>query len=386
MDKIILIRYGEIHLKGKNRKFFENTLISNIKDNLQPYQCKFTRSTARYVISDYSECDESKIIDALKKTFGIHSVSVAYVCDTSIEEIAKLAISIAADHGTFRVNTNRADKTFYMNSMEVSREIGGLILEVKPHLAVDLFEPTFTVNIDIRENGKTYVYSKSINCYDGMPVGCGGKGLAMLSGGIDSPVACFNMAKRGLKLDLLHFHSYPYTSEMAKEKVIELAKILRPYTGPTMLICAPITKIQEEIHRKCHSSYMITLVRVFMMRIAEKIALSRNCGCIVNGESLGQVASQTLESIFVTNSQIKVLPVFRPLIGSNKEEIIDTSKKIDAYETSIKPYEDCCTVFLPDSPITRPHLSDVERELAKLGDIDALIENAVRNIEVIEII
>ena len=219
-----------------------------------------------------------------------------------------------------------------------------------------------------------------------MPIGTSGRGMVMLSGGIDSPVSCYSMAKRGLKLDMLHFHSYPYTSEMAKEKVKHLAEILRPYTGPVTLICAPLTKIQELIHAKCNTQYMITLVRVFMMRIAEKIALERKCGCIVNGESLGQVASQTLESITVTNAQIKKLPVFRPLIGSNKEEIIDISQKIGAFETSIQPYEDCCTVFLPDAPVTRPKMKNVEFEMSKLGDVQSLIDECVANIEIVEIV
>ena len=386
MDKLILIRYGEIHLKGKNRRFFENALIKNINDNIKAYQHVFERAPARYIVSGYKPADENAIIDALTKTFGIHSISIAYECDSDIDKIAELAVSLSRDDGTFRVTTNRADKTFPLNSMQISREIGGRILEKKHSLAVDLFNPDFTVYIDLRENGKTFVYSDTILCPDGMPVGCAGKGLAMLSGGIDSPVACYSMAKRGLKLDMLHFHSYPYTSEMAKEKVRHLAEILRPYTGPVTLLCAPMTKIQELIHEKCDTSYMITLVRVFMMRIAKKVALQRKCGCIINGESLGQVASQTLESITVTNSQIKCLPVFRPLIGSNKEEIIEISKKIGTYETSIQPYEDCCTVFLPDDPITRPKLKNAERELKKLGDVDALIEDSVNNLEVIEII
>lgn len=386
MDKLILIRYGEIHLKGKNRRFFENALIKNINDNIKAYEHVFEHAPARYIVSGYKPADENAIIDALTKTFGIHSISIAYECDSDIDKIAELAVSLSRDDGTFRVTTNRADKTFPLNSMQISREIGGRILEKKHSLAVDLFNPDFTVYIDLRENGKTFVYSETILCPDGMPVGCAGKGLAMLSGGIDSPVACYSMAKRGLKLDMLHFHSYPYTSEMAKEKVRHLAEILRPYTGPVTLLCAPMTKIQELIHEKCDTSYMITLVRVFMMRIAEKVALQRKCGCIINGESLGQVASQTLESITVTNSQIKCLPVFRPLIGSNKEEIIEISKKIGTYETSIQPYEDCCTVFLPDDPITRPKLKNAERELKKLGDVDALIEDSVNNLEVIEII
>ena len=205
----------------------------------------------------------------------------------------------------------------------------------------------------------------------------------MLSGGIDSPVAGYMMAKRGLKLDAVHFHSYPYTSELAKQKVVDLAKIMSDYTGEITLMCVPFTKIQEEIHRCCDTSYMITLVRRFMMRIAERIALMRGCKCLVNGESLGQVASQTLESICVTNSMIKELPVFRPLIGLDKDEIIEISKKIGTFDTSILPYEDCCTVFLPDAPVTHPTINRAEREESRLHDIDKLIDEAVENIEII---
>jgi len=386
LDKLILIRYGEIHLKGKNRKFFENMLIKNIKDNLSNYTFTFERAPARYIVSNYEEEYESEIIDILTKTFGIHSLSVAVSTDSDMDKITEIAKSMAEESGTFRVNTNRADKSFPLTSVQVSKEIGGRLLRYNKNLSVDLFNPDFTVNIDIRENGKTYVYSDVVNGLDGMPVGCAGKGLAMLSGGIDSPVACYSMAKRGLKLELLHFHSYPYTSEMAKDKVKELAKILRPYTSTARLICAPLTKIQEEIHNKCDSSYMITLVRVFMMRIAESVAKKFDCGCIVNGESLGQVASQTLESIFITNAQVKELPVFRPLIGMNKEEIIDVSQKIGTFETSIQPYEDCCTVFLPDSPVTRPTMKRAMRELAKIENVDELLQEVIDNLEIIEII
>ena len=385
MDKLILIRYGEIHLKGKNRKFFENMLIKNIKDNLSEFEFEFERAPARYIISHYDQNYEQEIIDILTKTFGIHSLSVAYCTDSDIDKIADIAIKIAQSEGTFRVNTNRADKTFPLNSMQISREIGGRLLRTYKNLQVDLFKPDFAINIDLRENGKTFIYCDTVKCLDGMPVGCAGKGLAMLSGGIDSPVACYSMAKRGLKLELLHYHSYPYTSAMARDKVEELAKILRPYTSTSRLICVQLTKIQEAIHEKCDTSYMITLVRVCMMRIAEAVAKKFDCGCIVNGESLGQVASQTLESINITNAQVKELPVFRPLIGMNKEEIIDVAQKINTFETSIQPYEDCCTVFLPDSPVTRPTMKRAMRELSKIGNIEELVNEAIDNLEIVEL-
>ncbi len=386
MDKVILIRYGEIHLKGKNRRFFENKLVENIRKRLDGIDHVFINKRSRYVVSDYLPEIENELVRRLKTVFGIHSISIAEIAASSIDDIVEKAIKICKPLGKFRVTVNRADKAFPMSSLETARHVGGKLLESYPKLTVDLHEPDFVVNIDIREDGGTFVYIDKIACAKGMPVGSAGKGMLMLSGGIDSPVAGYMMAKRGLQLDAIHFHSYPYTSELAKQKVIDLAKILTDYTGEINLICVPFTKIQEEIHRCCDSSYMITLVRRFMMRIAERIAVMRECGCLINGESLGQVASQTLESINVTNSTIVTLPVFRPLIGMDKEEIIEISQDIGAFETSILPYEDCCTVFLPDSPVTHPSIKRVEREEARLGDFDALIEDAVNNIEVIKIV
>ncbi len=383
MDRVILLRYGEIHLKGKNKKFFEDKLIGNIKQKLDGLDYRFSYKRSRYVISDYRPETENEIIERLRKVFGLHSLSVAESTKTDLEAITETAVALSKKSGKFRVSVNRADKTFPMNSVETAKYLGGKILNSNPNLTVDLFEPDFVVNVDIREDGGTFIYTDKIACANGMPVGCAGKGLLMLSGGIDSPVAGYMMAKRGLKLDAVHFHSYPYTSELAKQKVVDLAKIMSDYTGEITLMCVPFTKIQEEIHRCCDTSYMITLVRRFMMRIAERIALMRGCKCLVNGESLGQVASQTLESICVTNSMIKELPVFRPLIGLDKDEIIEISKKIGTFDTSILPYEDCCTVFLPDAPVTHPTINRAEREESRLHDIDKLIDEAVENIEII---
>ena len=381
--KTILIRYGEIHLKGRNRGFFESCLVRNIKNRLYGINYTFTCKRTRYVISDFAQEDEYEIIDRLKTVFGIHSISVAQYVPSDFETISNTAIEMCRDYGTFKVDTNRADKKFPLTSVEISRQIGGRILAKKHNLSVDLFNPDFVVNIDVREDGGTFIYTEKILCAGGMPVGTAGKGMALLSGGIDSPVACYMMAKRGLSLDAIHFHSYPYTSELAKEKVIDLAKILTAYTQKIHLLCIPFTKIQEEIHKNCDSSYMVTLVRCFMMRIAEKVAIKRGCGCLINGESLGQVASQTLESINITNSQITTLPVFRPCIGMDKDEIVAIAQKINTFETSILPYEDCCTVFLPDSPVIKPDPNKVVSELEKLGDIDALINEAIENAEVI---
>lgn len=379
---MILIRYGELHLKGRNRGFFESALIKNIKARLVGFKCNFEVKRARYIVSDYEIDRESELIATLTKVFGIHSVSVAHYVPSDIDLICKKAVELSRDFGTFKVDTNRADKKFPLTSVEISKKVGGAILSVKHNLEVDLFNPDFVVNIDVREDGGTFVYADKILGAGGMPTGTAGKGLLLLSGGIDSPVACHMMAKRGLRIDAVHFHSYPYTSELAKEKVINLAKILTKYTNKIHLLCVPFTKIQEEIHKNCDQSYMVTLVRCFMMRIAERIALERKCGCLINGESLGQVASQTMESINVTNSQVKQLPIFRPCIGMDKEEIISIAHKIGTYETSILPYEDCCTVFLPPSPVIKPDPQKVVSELEKL-DVTALINEAVEKAEVI---
>ena len=385
LDRVILIRYGEIHLKGKNKRYFENKLISNIKRKLEGLEYVFTYKRSRYVVSDYRPETENEIISRLKQVFGIHSVSIAEKTESTLDAISKAVVALAKPNGSFRITVNRADKTFPMSSIELATELGGRVLDEFPNLTVDLFNPDFIVYVDVREDGGTFVYRDKISCANGMPVGTAGKGLLMLSGGIDSPVAGYMLAKRGLQLDAIHFHSYPYTSELAKQKVIDLAKIMSDYTGEINLICIPFTKIQEEIHRSCDSSYMITLVRRFMMRIAERVALMRDCHCLVNGESLGQVASQTLESINVTNEMVKELPIFRPLIGMDKDEIIEISKKIGTFETSILPYEDCCTVFLPDAPVTHPSKNRVAREEARIRDMDALIDEAIAGLEIITI-
>ncbi len=385
MDNVILLRYGEIHLKGKNKRFFENKLINNIKAKLSGLDYKFSYKRSRYVIEQYLPEMENEIVERLTRVFGIHSLSIARCVPSTVEAIDAVIVEYAKPKGKFRITVNRADKSFPMTSIEAARHFGGVALDAYPNLEVDLFDPEFVINVDIREDGGTFVYTDKIPCANGMPVGSAGKGMLMLSGGIDSPVAGYNMAKRGLQLDAIHYHSYPYTSELAKQKVVDLANIISAYTGDIDLICIPFTKIQEEIHRCCDTSYMITLVRRCMMRIAERVAISRNCGCIINGESLGQVASQTLESITVTNSMVKELPVFRPLIGMGKDEIIAISQKIGAFETSILPYEDCCTVFLPDAPVTHPNIKRAEHEEARIPDLEKLIDDAVSNAELIHI-
>lgn len=385
MDRVIVLRYSEIHLKGKNRMFFENILKKNILEKLKGCECRTEFRYGRYIVSDYAEDDENELIERLRTVFGLYSLSPGLRTSADIDDIASAALAIAPSSGTFRVTVNRADKTLPYTSVMLASETGGRLLDARPGLSVDLHSPKSTIYVDVRDRTTAYIYGESILCAGGMPVGSAGKGLSLLSGGIDSPVSTYMMAKRGLRLTELHFWSYPYTSLEAKEKVIELAHILHKYTGDTELIVIPFTKVQEAIHKFAEPNYMITLVRRAMMRIAEKIAKKTGCGCIINGEDLGQVASQTLESITVTNSVIKDLPVFRPLIGFDKSEIIEISKRIGTYDTSIKPFEDCCTVFLPESPATKPTIRRSESSESRITDYDALIDEAVDNAEIIPV-
>lgn len=381
--KVVIIRYSEIHLKGNNREFFESALISNLKYVLRGYKFEFSRSNARYVISNFDESALPQIVDAVKNVFGVHSLSVADCVESNLDAMRAAALKFAPKKGSFKVETNRADKRFAMKSMQVSAEIGGDILDANPSLTVDLHNPESIVYIDIRENGKTFVYSEVIKAVNGMPVGTGGKGIVMLSGGIDSPVATYMMAKRGMTLRAVHFHSFPYTSMQARQKVLDLAKIVKKYTLRMTVDVVSFTEIQTQIHEKCPEEYMITIMRRFMMRIAERLARQNGAGAVITGESLGQVASQTLESITSTNS-VATIPVFRPLIGFDKDDIIEIAQKIGTYDTSILPYEDCCTIFLPKRPVTKPRLSAVEKVESAL-DVDTLVENVLQNIETIVI-
>jgi len=379
-DNVIIIRIGELFLKGNNRGFFEKILVANLKQKLAGLSCRLIAERNRYIVSDYAAGDAPKIVARLKTVFGVHSLSAGVRITSEIAQIVSAMLDIVPSNGTFRVTAHRGDKTFPYNSMELNRILGERILQVKSGLKVDLHKPDFVLNVDVREEGYTYLFYERIAGAGGMPVGTAGKGLLLLSGGIDSPVAGYAMAKRGLSLDALHFHSYPYTSEAAQQKVEALVKILESYCGVIPLLMAPFTKIQEAIRRCCNPSFMITIMRRCMMRIAEQAAISRNCGCILSGESLGQVASQTLESITVTNAAVQKLPVLRPLIGFDKQEIVETALKINTYEISIQPYEDCCTVFLPDRPVTKPKLAQCLYEESKITDLDELLAEAARYI------
>lgn len=381
----ILIRYGEIFLKGNNRGYFESALAKNIRAALENFTFKFVRAQNRFLIEDYDEAYETDIIDKLTKIFGIHSVSVAVKVKSTEEELEKAAVLMMKDKsGTFRVTVNRADKRIQKSSMELAALLGGAVLESNPNLTVNLHVFDTDLYVDIRENGLSYLFTDKIMGAGGMPVGTAGAGMVLLSGGIDSPVAAYMMAKRGLKLHAIHFHSAPYTSEMAKQKVVDLAGIVKNYSGPIVLHVIPFTDVQLKIHEKCPAELMITIMRRFMMRIAERIAKANSCGALITGESLGQVASQTMESITVTNGVIEDLPVFRPLIGMDKTEIMDVARNIDTYDTSILPYEDCCTVFLPKNPVIRPKLETVLRAEAKL-DVETLIAACIENQEIINV-
>lgn len=381
MENAIIIRYCEIHLKGKNRGYFEKLLKENIKNSLKGLEFTFTTMHSRYLIENFNEDDYSLIEEKLRKVAGVHTYSRALVVESDFEKIFDASKFLCADKsGTFRVTVNRADKTFTPNSMETARLLGGRLLEeFGSRLEVNIKEPSFTIFVDIREDGKTFVYTDVVHCMSGMPVGSAGKGLLLISGGIDSPVAGYMTCKRGMKLNCLHFHSFPYTGEAAKEKVIELTRKLGEYNGGINLYIVSFTRIQEEIHKNCPEEFMITLMRRFMMRIAERLARKNGDQAIVTGESLGQVASQTIESITSSNSVV-TMPVLRPLIAFDKIDIVEISRKIDTYETSILPYEDCCTVFLPKFPAIKPNLEKVIKAENKL-DVEGLIEEAMSNVE-----
>lgn len=382
MEHTILIRIGEIFLKGNNKRIFIALLKKNIIDSLSGMDYQLINAQNRMYIVDYDINTQEEIINRLSKVFGIFSLSSAIKIKTDIDNIANKCAEIFPKEGKFRVTVNRADKTLPKDSMEIARYIGKIMLTNSSKLSVDLFNYDFEVNVDIREDKNSYIFYKKIPCLGGMPIGCGGNGLLLLSGGIDSPVAGYMLAKRGVKIYAVHYHSFPYTSEQAKQKVLDLAKKMSIYCGSIEVYVVPFTEIQYVIKEKCPIEYMITIMRRYMMRIAEQLALKLDCGALITGESLGQVASQTMESIAVTNSVVS-LPVYRPLIGMDKADIIEISKKIDTFNLSILPFEDCCTVFLPQNPVIKPknkYALDYEKHL----DSEKLIADAITNVEIIK--
>lgn len=379
MNKVLLISFGEIFLKGKNRPFFLKKLKNLLKIAASADENAVVELTdSRFYIKNFDDKNQDEIIDRVKKVFGVHSLSVAYETQKDMESLGKACIKLAEnktkENLTFKVHTKRADKQYEIRSMEVSAKLGGVLLDAYPNLKVDLHNPDFLVHVEIR-HASAYVYADKIMGPGGMPVGSSGRAMLLLSGGIDSPVAAYMLAKRGLEIEAVHFHSPPYTSERAKQKVIDLAKIASAYCGPIKLHIVPFTKIQEQIYEKCHHELLTIIMRRFMMKISEQIAERNGCQALATGEALGQVASQTLESLHATNEYVDML-VLRPLVCLDKIEIISISNKIGTYETSIQPFEDCCTVFTPKHPVTKPKIANVEKNEAKL-DIEALINEAV---------
>ena len=384
IENVVLIRYSEIFLKGKNFGFFEKKLYDNIVNKLQDINCEVIKMNKRFYVQNFEQKDLKKITDRLLTIFGICSISPAVKMETDLKTIDDYVASIKIGKKSFRVTVNRADKRFPLTSIDYSKSLGSIILDNNSDAFVDLHNPEKTIYVDIRENGSTFVYVDVISGLGGMPVGTSGSGLALLSGGIDSPVATYMMARRGMQINAIHFHSYPYTSENAKQKVIQLAKLVKKYTGPFKLYIVSFTKIQEDIHKFCDGDFMITIMRRIMFRIAERLAKEKNYQCIITGENLGQVASQTVESMTVTNDVVEDLPIFRPLISFDKEDISKIAKDIGTFETSILPYEDCCTVFLPKHPVIKPKVIKCEKEESKL-DIEKLINEALESVEVVEI-
>ena len=384
MNDIILLKLGEIVLKGLNKKAFERKLLSNISYRLSSignFKVSCMQSTV-YVEANDDSCDMDAAFEACSKIFGIIRMTRAVACEKDKDAIAKLAISSLReemDHAkSFKVESRRCDKSFPMTSIELSQYVGGELQEAFPDTVCDVHDPELTVHVEIRELA-AYVHPDPIPGAGGMPVGSNGVAVTLLSGGIDSPVSTYMIARRGVRLIPVHFFSFPYTSEQAKEKVIELARLLTPYCGKMTMEIVPFTHIQEEIRDKCPEEYFTLIMRRFMMRIAEKIARYNGAKGIVTGENLGQVASQTMEAMAVTRA-VTSMPVIQPLIGFDKEEIVRLARKIGTFETSILPYEDCCTVFTPRHPRTKPRLEDVERVESVL-DVAALVEEAVKNTE-----
>ncbi|TCS94711.1 tRNA uracil 4-sulfurtransferase ThiI [Hazenella coriacea] len=382
----ILLRYGELALKGKNKAAFEDRLVQNIRRQLEPFKgVSVFKSQGRiYVESQESLVDE--IIEELANVFGLVAFSPAIRVHSTIEEIEQAALAYTQQQlpeiRTFKVISKRADKRFPIRSQEMNRRLGGFLLDHIQDLHVDVHQPDLPLHVEIR--GKyTYIYGKDYAGPGGLPVGVSGRVMLLLSGGIDSPVAGYLALKRGVELHAVHFHSYPFTSERAKQKVIDLAQILTRYGGSIRLHVVPFTEIQTEINKHCYESYSITIMRRMMLRIAQELAKENKALALVTGESLGQVASQTLESMNAINEVVQI-PVLRPLVGMDKHEIVDISKKIGTYETSILPYEDCCTVFLPKAPKTKPDKDVAARQEARF-DVEKLVQEAVLGTEVIDL-
>ncbi len=383
MEDMILLKQGEIVLKGLNRRSFEMKLISNINKRLKPFgKFRIYSVQSTIYVEPQGTCDMDGAYEAVKTIFGIVAVSRAAACEKDKDALLEMAKRYLGDElsraKSFKVEAKRSDKRFPMTSIQLSQYVGGELNDLYPHVKVDVHNPEFTVHLEVRDYA-AYVHGPSEEGAGGIPVGMGGRAVSLLSGGIDSPVSTYMMAKRGVTIIPIHFFSFPYTSELAKEKVIELTRILTQYCGRMKLEIVPFTHIQEEIREKCPEELFTLIMRRFMMRISDKIADYNDCKALITGENLGQVASQTLEAMSVTE-ECAILPVLRPVIGLDKKDIVATAYKIGTFETSILPYEDCCTVFTPRHPRTKPRLDDILKAEAAL-DVNALVNEAFANIE-----
>ena len=387
-QELFLLKMGEIVLKGLNRRRFEERLMGNLQRRLHPYGRfrAISRQSIVYVEPLEETCDLDGAWESMKQLFGIVGLSRAKSCEKNPDAFFQAACAYLDEDlknaKSFKVESKRSDKTFPMTSIELSQYVGGLLSEAYPHLKVDVHNPELIVHLEVRDFAG-YVHANPEPGAGGLPVGVGGRAVARLSGGIDSPVACYMMAKRGLALEMIHFFSYPYTSNEAKEKVLELASLLTGYCGRLTVNIVPFTGIQEELRRSCPEPYFTLAMRRFMMRISEMIADRVGAGALVTGESLGQVASQTMAAMAVTEDVVKK-PVFRPLIGMDKEEIVKISRHIGTFDTSILPYEDCCTVFTPRHPRTQPKVSDFD-DIETKYDFKGLCQQAFDNIERVQI-
>ena len=386
--ELILAKYGEMALKGLNRGTFEDILMKNLRRRLKKFGAfKLNRAQSTIYMEPLSEdIDLDEVLEHLQCVFGIAALCRACVCEKTMEDISAKAVpyleEVLLGAKTFKVEAKRADKAFPLKSPEICAELGGILLDAYPHLSVDVRHPDVTVMVEIRDT-HAFVHGANLKGAGGLPVGSSGKALLLLSGGIDSPVAGYRMARRGVHISAIHYVSPPYTSDRAQEKVEQLCQELTPYCGNIAFFCVPFTEIQKAIKKYCPEEYFTVIMRRLMMEIAQKIAAKDNCLALITGESVGQVASQTMQAIACTDA-VSRIPVFRPLIGSDKTEIVETARMIGTFETSTLPYEDCCTVFLPDYPAIRPKRKDILAEESKL-DVEGLIEEAFESLETIEL-
>ncbi|RIP34070.1 tRNA 4-thiouridine(8) synthase ThiI [Staphylococcus gallinarum] len=382
----LLVRYGELTLKGANRKMFVNQLRSNVKRSLMPLQgYKVKANRDRMYIELDEDADIKEMSRRLSKVFGIYSISPVLKIDKTMDAIKQQALEFAKGYNegeTFKIDVKRSDKQFPYDTYEIQREVGGAVLQGAKHISVDVRNPNHTIKVEVRLDA-VYIYDEVIPAAGGLPVGTGGKTLLMLSGGIDSPVAGMEVMRRGVTIEAIHFHSPPFTSEKAKEKVIELTRILSAHVGPIKLHIVPFTDLQKQVNKVVHERYTMTSTRRMMMRVADKLVHQINANAIVNGENLGQVASQTLKSMYAIN-HVTSTPVLRPLLTLDKEEIVKKAKAIGTYDVSIQPYEDCCTIFTPKNPVTEPDFDKVEKYEDGF-DFEPLVQAAVDGIETLTI-